>query len=169
MKQKLILTLTLITIILIVSACGWRLRGTLTLPEGLEVVQVISEREAADIAEELRDLLKNNNVQVTDNAAEAQLTIKLNSFSERRRATTLGNNTLITEYELISEARFDITRRADVEQTLLDNELATSTRSYDYDENDVASSNQEQRLLQREMRLDVAQQIVRRLRFLPTE
>lgn len=146
------------------TACGWHLRGTLAMPEGLDTIYVNSEGDSDYLARSLRDLLEANEVRVQDSPAAAQLIINLLDYVEDRRVVAIGDNTLVTEYELIATADVSI-EQTKGEIVLPETEL-TVIRSYQFDQDNVLAMAEEEALIQEEMRRELVQQIVRRLRFL---
>jgi LPS-assembly lipoprotein len=164
MKRPAIVLLLLLFTVTLASACGWRLRGTMTLPEGLNTIYLNNQAESPILPRMLETLLTANQVNVTDSASAAQLIINILSYREERRVVSVGANTLVTEYELNAQANFSI---EDAEGNIvLPPSDASVIRNYVFDQNNVLGKEEEERLIQSEMRRDIAQQIVRRLRFL---
>lgn len=148
------------------AACGWHLRGSLQLPAGLDSVYIASEGDSQELARSLRQLLEANDVAVQGTPAAAPLHINLHDYEEERRVVAIGDNTLVTEYELTSEALVSIAER-DGELLLPETRLSIS-RSYRFDQNNVLAMDEEERLIQEEIRRDLVQQMLRHLRFLNT-
>jgi LPS-assembly lipoprotein len=73
----------------------------------------------------------------------------------------VGGDALVSAYELTLEADYEIRNQSG----MLIVPVATSSvaRSYDYSPGDASSASQQEALLRREMRRDLAQQILRRL------
>lgn len=149
---------------LLLSACGWHLRGTLTLPEGLNAVHLNNLADAEILGRTLEQLLVANDVEVTPRATAAQLIISLINYEEERRVVAIGDNTLVTEYELIASADFSVEGAKG--EIILPPTDASVVRAYQFDQDDVLAMAGEQELIFEEMRREIAQNIVRRLRFL---
>lgn len=148
---------------ILLTACGWHLRGNLTLPQGLNRVYLDDEADGEPLLNAVEELLTANDVEIAKNPAAAQLTIRLLSYDEERRVVAVGGNTLVTEYELVDRGSFSV---ADGQgQVLLPASDLSVVRSYQFDRNNVLGMEQEERLIQEEMRRELAQQIIRRLRF----
>lgn len=150
--------------LLLVSACGWHLRGTLALPEGLDTVYLNNRAGTETLQRTFEELLTANNVNVANSPSAAQLIINILDYREERRVVSIGDNTLVTEYELIAEADFSIEDAQG--NTVLPSGEASVIRAYQFDRNNVLGKAEEERLIQTEMRREMAQQIIRRLRFL---
>ena len=153
-----------ITLLCVVTACGWHLRGSLPLPSGLDSIAVINQAETTELNAQLVSLLKANNVTIADAVNDAQLIITIVSQQNSRRIATYGSNARVSEYELGNEAVFSVSN-SQGELLLPLTDIATS-RTYRYDENDVVGMSGEERLIQQEMLRELAQNILRRLRFL---
>ncbi|MCW8195054.1 hypothetical protein F6455_09675 [Proteobacteria bacterium 005FR1] len=151
---------------LLLTACGWHLRGTVTLPEGLDSVHLNNLSDAQLLGRTLEQLLVANGVELS-RPASAQLTINLIDYEEDRRVVAIGDNTLVTEYELIATADFSV---EDSEGgIILPPSDVSVIRSYQFDQDNVLGMEEEQQLILTEMRREIAQSIVRRLRFLNLE
>ncbi len=147
-----------------INGCGWRLRGGLTLPEGLNLVHVTASDPSSNFGRNLTQLLQANGVTTVDNSRDAQITINAGTLKESRRVVSTGGNTLVTEYELESSVSFSVEDNQG--NTLIPTETAKTVRAYEFDQNDIVGKAQEERLIQSEMQRDLIQQIVRRLRFI---
>jgi LPS-assembly lipoprotein len=159
--QLLVIAITALTIL---SSCGWRLRGTLTLPENLNSVYIVNQTSSTDLDEELERLLSNNDVTIAESMSIAQLIITLEEFEEKSRTASLSSAGRTNEYELTSEVIYNI--KDQLGNELIPTSEANVIRTYQYDENNVIAAGNEQRLLQQEIRRELAQQILGRLRFI---
>ena len=152
---------------ILLSACGWHLRGTIALPSNIESVYIDNRARDTGLANDLSDLLRSNGATLSQSASTADMVISLLEFEQKRRINGLSSNTLVNEYELINEAEFEIKTASGL--TLLEPTLSSLSRSYRYDQNAVVSAAAEEELINDELRLELAQQIIRRLQFLDTE
>jgi LPS-assembly lipoprotein len=159
-----IASLLMLGMAVLLSACGWHLRGTLTLPEGLNSVYLHSESDAQLLGRTMEQLLVANQVGIAERQAAAQLIIKLLDFTEDRRVVAVGDNTLVTEYELIATADFSVENARG--EVILPPSDVSVIRAYQFDQDNVLGMAEEQQLILQEMRREIAQQIIRRLRFL---
>jgi LPS-assembly lipoprotein len=155
----LLLTTTMLT------ACGWHLRGSIALPEDLNSIYLSAEDTHGSLINDMQRALISNNISVTKSAAEANYSIKLLGERSERRAASIGGDALASEYELTMEVDYSIDRG---EETLLEKDTARTIRTYDYNRNQVLGSSGEEDIIKAEMRNELIQQIVRRLRFLAT-
>lgn len=154
---------------LLVAGCGWRLRGSMTLPADIDAIYL--QGSGALILEEMAELLKSSQITVVDRPSQAQLIINVQRYDEERRIVAVGANTRVSEYELTVAATFSISN-AQGHELLPTNEVSL-IRSYDYDQNNILAMEAEERLIRQEMRRELARQIIGRLHFIdltpPTE
>lgn len=148
--------------LLLISACGWRLRGSMALPPGIDVIYVQGDSEL--IIEPMKELLRANRVRVADGLSGAQLLIDIQRYDEQRRVVSVGANTRVSEYELIADAVFTVSDAQGGE--LLPASEATLIRAYQYDQDNILAMEAEERLIREEMRRELARQIIGRLRFI---
>ena len=160
--KKLIYTAiasTLMTVML--SSCGWHLRGSGQLDSNISSVHISGANKKSDFYRTLSRSLKANKVVITDSHTEAEYRIvTLNQKSERRTAT-VSSGARVSEYQLTELV--DVVIFAASGTQLLPRTTLRVERFYDFDENDVQSKSEEAALLKKEMINDLAQQVVRRL------
>lgn len=150
-----------------VSSCGWHLRGSIPLPDHLQSIYIESRANSQDLAEDIDRLLKANGITPQESASQAEIVISLLDFSESSRVNSVNSNTIVREYELITRAEYEIKNGGG--EILLEPTESSLSRPYTFNQNAVVSASEEEEIIQRELRLELAQQIVRRLRFLDTK
>lgn len=147
-----------------VSACGWHLRGSSSIPLDISSVYVTAEDSYGSLVSTLKQSLASNQVANAENSSDAQYTVILSNEQHDRRTVSVGNDALAAEYELSLSVDYVI---QDGEgKTLSTKSTASSLRAYDFDRNAVVAKSEEERLILSEMRNNVVQQILRRLRFI---
>lgn len=151
----------------LVSACGWHLRGSSNVSLNIESVFVTAEDSYGSLVSTVKQSLTSNQVAAAQSSSEAQYTIVLSNEKHDRRTASVGNNAFAAEYELTISVDYVIQDSSG--QALTEKSTATSVRTYDYDRNAVVAKNEEENLIKNEMRNNVAQQILRRLRFVSLE
>ncbi len=151
----------------LVSACGWHLRGSSSVPLNIDSVFVTAEDSYGSLISTVKQSLASNQVAAAQSSAEAQYTIILSNEENDRRTVSVGNGALAAEYELTMSIDYVIQDSSG--KALIEKSTATSIRAYDYDRNAVVAKNEEENLIKAEMRNNVAQQILRRLRFVSLE
>lgn len=157
MRVVPVLVVTLLC--LLTAACGWHLRGTQGPQATVEQIYLQASEAHGELVSEMRNLLRGAGVELVANANQAPFSLYITDESFERRVAGVGADTLASAYELTLEAEFDIRSRTG--DTLVHGASASIIRSYDYSVGD-GSTHQQERLLVREMRRELGQQILRR-------
>jgi len=147
----------------LITGCGWQLRGQTALPEGTENIFVSAADSHGKLMGEFTQLLNANQVNAVGSPKEAQYSIYIEREDEDKRTVSVGNSTLAAEYELTMKVDYRIESATGT--LLVPKATAQVARSYEYDRNDVIAKDEEERLIKAEMRRNLVQQILRRLRF----
>jgi LPS-assembly lipoprotein len=146
----------------VLTACGFHLRGTATLPPGMSVTYVQDSDPASSIARPLRQALQANGGRVTANAAEATATLRIVNEAFERKLVGVGGTAREKNYEL--QYRVAFTAAATNGAWALDEQGLTVVRELIFDETQVLGKTAEQEQLHQTMVQDAARQILLRLR-----
>jgi LPS-assembly lipoprotein len=146
-----------------VSACGFHLQGSGTLPPALAKTFLTSATPHSDfmlsLTESLR--LRGSDVLAKRDGAEAVLNVVADQTGRRVLSVTARN--IPREYEVYYAVTFSLQVG---EQRLIDNESLVVTRSYTYDEKQVLAKAAEEQVLRRALAEDLARRVVRRIEAL---
>ncbi|KAA0874628.1 LPS-assembly lipoprotein LptE [Nitrincola tapanii] len=156
LAQRGHLILGLLVVSLLLSACGFKLRGVFDIPEALRQVSLVSSERPGDLERTLEQTLRVNGVHLE---ADAPYRIELLEIDSIRRAISLGSDARVSEYELRSEVTFQVSDREG--QLLLPPTRLFTERVYSVDPNNITASESQEPLLRRQITQDLAQQIVR--------
>lgn len=156
LTQRGHLILGLLVVSLLLSACGFKLRGVFDIPEALRQVSLVSSERPGDLERTLEQTLRVNGVRLE---ADAPYRIELLEIDSIRRAISLGSDARVSEYELRSEVTFQVSDREG--QLLLPPTRLFTERVYSVDPNNITASESQEPLLRRQITQDLAQQIVR--------
>ncbi|MBR9911847.1 MAG: hypothetical protein GYB33_16000 [Gammaproteobacteria bacterium] len=151
------------SVLLLVNACGWHLRGTGNLDLGTNSVFVIADKRHGNLMIEFERSLAANGVVAASSASSADYIITLSNERHSRRAVSVGNDALVTEYELTLGVDYRI---EDANGVLAPTTRAQVVRSYQFDLNAIVAKTEEERLILQEMQGAVIEQVFRRLRFI---
>jgi LPS-assembly lipoprotein len=141
------------------SSCGFSLRGTAALPAELQTMQVQSADPNSDITRELRRVLRNNDVSV-DAADSGGYSLQIGAEQNSERALSVNSLARAGEYQLTMSVPFQLLIAG---APVLGPETITLERVYLADPENAAAKSDEAQLIQREMRRELALQILRRL------
>lgn len=144
---------------LLLSACGFHLRGQAPMPFGSMYIQ--SANGNAPLVTELKHALAANGVQIADSSDQAELTLHIVSDVMDKQILSLSGSGHVLEYQL----NYHISLRAfgPNQQDWIAPAEITLQRDFPYDDTQILAKAQEEALLYRSMRSDVVQQVLRRL------
>lgn len=147
-------------ILLGVAGCGFQLSGTER--GGLESLNIIGARAAPLTSKSLMQALEDRDVQVVPAGAGIISVHILDERSDRRTVATTDVFDA-AEYELRLELDVSISRGEDF---LLEEATLVSQRVYAVDSGNLSGSYEEQAELLSAMRVNLAEQLIRRVNFL---
>lgn len=162
-KRPVVLASLLLVSLL--TACGWQLRGQVSL--GPEIGKLYAHGGDKQLLRELKAALKRNDIVLSDRISGSDYSLQLQPLRFDRRTAAVGSQILAAEYELSMQLAYRIDQQTD--KPYRDQAKANAIRSYSYDPNNTLGKDQEERILKREMRSDIIQQIMRRLALIKND
>jgi len=141
----------------LLSACGFHLRGNISLPPSMETVRITSPD--GDLRTYLADALDFSGATVTEGDAGALVDVVDVRFE--RRVRTVDNRGLATSYTLHYAVDFRVKDASGA--TLLDTATINQRRDFNFDSTQVLQKTHEADFLRDDMRRAAAQQILRRI------
>lgn len=163
--KKIIVSLLVLTL----SACGWHLRGSaaggdkLAMTSPLDLV-IVTKDDHSPLITTLRQSLRSYKINELDVATTNALTLNVSREVLDKRTAGVGSDALTSAYEIILRVDYSISNANGV-ITPLDTSARTS-RTYNYNVNNANSAAQEEELVMREMRRELANNILRRVKNL---
>ncbi len=157
MKKRNLLVLGL-TVLL--SACGFQLRGTGDAQFALDELDVTARNQYGQTIKEVREALESNGVNVH---AGAPYTLVLAREDESQRTASYTSGARSAEYELTQSLQYEIRGNNGL---LLLNDKLTVQKYYVFDSNNLIGSDQEAAQLRQEMRQEMVQQMLMRLQLI---
>ena len=157
----------LVTMIAILCGCGWQLRDAQVVPQSIGSLHIATQLSDRDLVSELSRALDVYGVEIVSPAAAADYAVVIVDFRHNRRIGTLNASARVAEYQLNEDVDFLITNASGEPLTAL--LTASVERSYEIEERDILSSENEEQLVKREMREEIVRQILNRLKVLPTQ
>lgn len=144
------------------ASCGFQLRGNIDIPPEWQQLRLVSPSPNAELAREVRDGFSKNGVQWVDDGS-ANYILRLDDERFEQRNLTIGSNARATEFELTLSTSLQVLDKAG--QEILPPSPVMVTRVMTHDPENVAGKVEESRLLRNEMRIDLVQQLLRKIRF----
>ncbi|MCI5190439.1 MAG: hypothetical protein D3905_11760 [Candidatus Electrothrix sp. AS4_5] len=155
MRLRLLLLLTVCCL----TACGFKLRGEEQFP--FNTVYIQSHSTESSLHNLLKQNFLSNQIQVTDNSNQAEVTLVILSESTNKQILSLGGSGRVNEFKIY----YRVGIRAYDQQAniwLEDNEIVLH-REYSYSDSDILAKEAEEAFLIKNMRNDMARLIMRRL------
>lgn len=156
----LVYALLLITISQL-TACGFRLRGQVDVPEELKQVHIAGSAEFAPLTLELKKVLQRSGTRVLSSQAEAQSVIAISNETFKKRVLTVDAQGRAAEYELIYTLDFIVTKTDG--ELIVPRQKIDLTRDYRFDPNNVLAKDAEEAQIRKEMVSFAVRQMMRRI------
>lgn len=152
MKKLLILGL-----ILLVSACGYRLKSVVELDEAYNQT-FIELPISTPLYRPLAVALSNQGIQLVENASEATAKIIIIKDDLNKQVQSIGTNNRVQEYRLEYDLTFSVHFTDQV--TIKEKNLSLS-RDYAFDIGQISGAQAEEQVLRNQLYQDMAQMIIR--------
>lgn len=166
MNQGLTFKSCILVMVLSITGCGFKLKGELGLPKGIQQLQLLTTQNNAPLHRILNKQLVGYNLDVLDQSAPAQLVesdvdviVYLQSDKLERRLLSLFSTGQVAEYELVYTIKYQLQFPG---EDMMDMEFDV-TREYQDDPDAVLAKSRELDLIQNEMRRDAANRIIRQI------
>ena len=156
--------LTTVSVLVLLSACGFHLRGQLAVPEYVQPLYLAGANPNGDLHREVRLALERADVELATAPSEANYQLILLEEERDRRTLTIGSGAESAEYALIETARFEVRNQAG--EVVLGPRELSERRVILNDPNNPTGTAQEEAMLFREMVRSLATRIAGQLRAL---
>jgi LPS-assembly lipoprotein len=154
--------LSLLTIMLLIVGCGFKIRGDYGLPANIQQLQLLAVQKNAPLHRILGKQLQSFNIEVLDNTAntsQVDAIVYLTSDQLERRLLSLFSTGQVAEYELVYTLKYQLQFPAPGAQEI----EFDVTREYQDDPDAVLAKSRELDLIQNEMRREAANRIIRQI------
>ena len=158
--RRVIFLICTLTMILVLTGCGFHLRGSQGDDLSVNSVHVSSANAYGLLSRELESMLSARGIELVP-ASSAEYSIAILSENTSRRPVATSIDISVAEYELTLATKFQVTG-ANGDIVIAPTTLATE-RIYSFDRTSLVGNTEEEKLLGKEMRRDIVQQIIRRL------
>lgn len=146
---------------LLLSACGFHLRGMIDVPKWLNKVAIISNQSSKELSWILKTHLEAYKIDVRDNPAQANYWIIINNERFEQRIVSIGASTNPRQYQLFLRVEFLLQQNKGT--VIKPASQIVITRQLTVNNDRILGSNEEEQTLMNEMRKDAAIQIINRL------
>jgi outer membrane lipopolysaccharide assembly protein LptE/RlpB len=148
-------------VFLILSACGWQLRDNALLELSLGTVYVSYPESQSSIGIKLKRELKANNILLVGATENANYQIKIIDATQSRRISALNANVRAAQYQLYQAVDYIVLDEMGTQLIPITTAAAEST--FNFNEQDVLASHNEEVILQNNLRAKIVRQIIHRL------
>jgi len=147
---------------IVLTACGFKLRGAFELPAELQKIYVTGSQHS-DLVRDLKEMLEYS-AEVVSDRADADAILAVKKEESENRTLSVDSRGKVRESEMQYSVIYSL-EMADG-KVLLDNEALLLVRDFINDENDIIGRTNESTVIARDLKRDAAQQILRRVQAL---
>ncbi len=154
-KKAVILSLALL-----LSACGYHLRGAIQLPENMKSIYV--EGSSGALLDQFKQIMKTSSSALSSSRTGAGIIIKVANEEFNRRVVSLSSRGKSNEFEL--EYRLDYEFANAKDAPLMEKQTVEIRREYYNDQSAVIAKENEENVIRNEMYQQAVQTILNRAR-----
>lgn len=159
-SRGFILLLVTCNLLLLLTGCGFKLRGSLVEPLSLPDIYLQSAQRS-NLLNNLRTAIQQTKTTVVDSEAHAKLILTITRESKSRRILSVSTAGKVEEYELHYAVSFNVVDNQG--QSVLADQSIGLDRAYKFDDSDVLAKDVEAEFLYRDMQRDLVRSMMRRL------
>ncbi len=150
----------IVVIALLLSACGYHLRGAFELPAGMK--NVFIEGGSGPLHEQFNQVIKSSSGQLASSRKEAGIVIKIFNEDFNRRVLSLSTRGKSNEFELEYRLGYEFADAADT--LLMPRQTVEIRREYYNDQQFVIAKDNEEAVIRDEMYQQAVRTIINRAR-----
>lgn len=150
----------LLILLLFISACGYQLRGSIDLPEGLK--SIFMQGASSQLSKTMSRTLKSSGGQLVDSVGLAGLVVQVDKENMDRRVQSLSSTGRASEYELIYKLEFILLDKAG--NALSEKQRIEINKDYFNDQEEILGKSNEEQVIRDEMYREAVRSIVNRSR-----
>ncbi len=160
--QQLRFATTLALLTLLVSACGFQLRGASPVPSALQPLWVgCQDNVPTELCQSLKSQFTIGDVQLADSRESAAHLLLLGNFRQNQRTSAITAQAEVAEYELRQTVSLALQTREGI--PLLPSTDVSASQSYRFDSTSVLAKRREQEEIERQLYDSLVRQIGYRL------
>jgi len=154
-------SLIVVMCFLLLSGCGFKLRGAYKLPVEMQVTYIDAVQKNSTLTRALVRTLKASDIKVAENAADDIAVLKLSNESKTKRIVSVDASGRAREYTLTYAIDFHVT--ALTAKFEIEKQTISIDRDFQFDTEDVLGNSREESQLYEEMQQDLIRLILLRL------
>jgi LPS-assembly lipoprotein len=146
---------------LLLSACGFHLRGLVDVPSWLNNVAIVDEYNDKQLATILKTQLEGYHIQVNPDPSEASYWLVIKTVARQEQIVSVGSSTNPRQYILVLTVEYTLqTRKGKILRPI---SAVHATRQLTINNDRILGSNYEESLFTSEMKQDAAIQIINQM------
>jgi LPS-assembly lipoprotein len=145
----------------LLSACGYHLRGELTLPAGMERVHVDSSDPFGPLKRNVEKALERSGAKIEAAAGDGIAEINLTGVSIAPIVRSVSANARVNEFTMLYHVELQITDGAG--KVLMPKQVIEQSRVFTFDQTQAIGTGAEQDEIKKEMERDMTQAVVRKV------
>jgi len=154
-------TLIIISLMMVVlSACGFQLRGQYDLPVGMEKIYIQGDANGL-LLRHLKQAFQRAGATVLNQPDKATAVVTLYDENMERRVLSVGDTARVREYESRYKLTYSVILKSG--KAIIEKNTLSLSRDFSFNENEVLGKEREETNLQHDMQYQAAQTIMRRL------
>ena len=143
---------------MLLSGCGYQLRGNIDLPSDLKQVSVVSQKYS-DLVRNISQRFSNSDIKVVNKSDRDLYRVKIVSEVFNRRQLSINISGRVNEYELIYNVTYQISGPDEKSKE----ETLSLYRDYSFDENNIMGNADREAQIKKEMTSNAASLIFTKL------
>jgi LPS-assembly lipoprotein len=147
-------------VMLVMTACGWRLQGSAKLSEKMASTYIETEDRYTDFNRALRDALRASGARLASSPRDATAVVTIIDDDSGQYVLAVSAANTPEEYEVFYKVKYSVTSGG---EELIPPQKIELTRNYSYDETAALAKQREGALLREALARDLAALVLRRL------
>ncbi|MCF6353861.1 MAG: LPS assembly lipoprotein LptE [Candidatus Polarisedimenticolaceae bacterium] len=160
-KSRLFIAVLVVSLLTLLQGCGFQLRGAAELPPSISPLYLQGMGEHDPLRRDLRQVFEGANIQLTSDQSKASSTLHITKQEQDRRVLSVDSRGKVVEYEIHQALEFELLDADGV--SLMERQSVGSQRAYENPETGILGKDQEEKLLRRDLRLDLVRRIAYRI------
>jgi len=147
--------------VLLLSACGYHLRGEAQLPAGMERVHVDSSDQFGPLKRNVEKALERSGAKVEPAAGDGIAEVTLGAVSLAPIVRSVSANAKVNEFTMLYHVELQITDGAG--KVVLPKQVLEQSRIFTFDQTQAIGTGAEQDVIKKEMERDMTQVVMRKV------
>lgn len=147
-------------LVLMLSACGFQVRGIGNFPSGMAAVYVDTANRHSPFYSELTTRIRSSELELKKERGDADTVIRILNDETGRRPLTVSARNVPREFEVFYLVNYSVAIK---DEEVLSEQRLVLTRNYTYDETEVLGKAREEELLRRALATDLVGLLVQQV------